>query len=192
MQLNRRPALFLDRDGVINVDRGYVYRQDQFEFIDGIFELCCCAKELGYLIIVITNQAGIGRGLYSARDFEELTDWMCGIFKRRGAAIDRVYFCPFHPVHGIGSYKIDSPFRKPRPGMILQAAEEFNIDLERSVLVGDKASDIDAGIAAGVTRNLLYVPGFLATQDERIHLGMSLIKSLKEGVNTLHQQVLSS
>lgn len=153
-----RPALFVDRDGVINVDHGYVFRREEFEFVDGIFELCSGAKELGYLIIVITNQAGIGRGLYTERDFEELTAWMCEVFSQRGAAIDKVYFCPFHPEHGIGRYKVDSPFRKPRPGMILQAAEEFKIDLQRSVLVGDKASDIVAGIASYIGCNLLYRP----------------------------------
>jgi D-glycero-D-manno-heptose 1,7-bisphosphate phosphatase len=151
-------ALFLDRDGVINVDHGHVFTQDQFEFVDGIIDVCRCATDLGYVIFVVTNQAGIGRGYYSEREFLELTEWMCGVFRDHGAPIRKVYYCPFHPEHGVGIYKADSTCRKPGPGMILQAATEFNIDLKRSVLVGDKESDIQAGIAAGVGCNLLYVP----------------------------------
>ena len=162
--MNLRPALFLDRDGVINVDHAYVCTQDQFQFIEGIFELCRRAKELGYLIFVITNQAGIARGYYTERDFLDLTEWMCGIFAVQGAAIDKVYFCPFHPEFGIGRYKVDSPFRKPGPGMILQAAQEFDVDLKNSVLVGDKESDIEAGLAAGVGCNLLYQPAPMAKE----------------------------
>lgn len=158
MPLSFRPALFLDRDGVINVDYAYVSKQEDFEFIDGIFELCQLAKQLGYLIFVVTNQAGIGRGYYTEEDFWNLTDWMCSVFKFHGAVIDKVYFCPFHPVHGVGKYKVDSSCRKPKPGMILQAAKEFCVDLQRSVLVGDKATDIQAGLAAGVGCNLLYSP----------------------------------
>lgn len=150
------PALFLDRDGVINLDRGYVYKQEDFEFIEGIFGLCRTAKQLGYLVFVVTNQAGIGRGYYTEQDFLKLTDWMCGVFREKSVVIDNVYFCPYHPEHGIGQYKVDSPYRKPGPGMILQAAEEFNADLARSVLVGDKETDIQAGIAAGVGCNLLF------------------------------------
>lgn len=144
-----RPALFLDRDGVINVDRGYVYKQEDFEFIDGIFERCRLAQHLGYLIFVITNQSGIGRGYYTEQDFLILNDWMCGVFKEHGVNIEKVYYCPSRPEEY-------SPDRKPMPGMILRAAEEFGIDLPKSVLVGDKETDIQAGIAAGVGVNLLY------------------------------------
>ena len=151
-----RPALFLDRDGVINIDHAYVYKKENFELIDGIFELCKRAIKLGYQIFVITNQAGIGRGYYSEQDFLDLTYWMCEVFKSHGVLIDKVYFCPFHPEHGVGKYKQDSFYRKPNPGMILQAAKEFNVDLERSFLVGDKESDIQAGVAAGIGNNILF------------------------------------
>lgn len=159
MSESGKPALFLDRDGVINVDHAYVYRKEDFQFIEGIFELCRHAKQRGYLLVVITNQAGIGRGYYTEQDFHVLTGWMCDIFRENGADIDKVYFCPFHPVHGIGKYKVDSILRKPNPGMILQAERELNVDLGRSVLVGDKDSDIEAGIKAGVGRNLLFRRG---------------------------------
>lgn len=151
-----RSALFLDRDGVINIDHAYVSKKEDFEFVDGIFELCSNAKQLGFLICVVTNQAGIGRGYYTEKDFLELTDWMCGVFRKEGSEIDKVYFCPTHPEYGIGEYKTDSVFRKPGSGMISQAVQEFGIDLEKSILVGDKETDIQAGIAAGVRCNLLY------------------------------------
>src|SRR4029079_2746485 len=97
-----RKALFLDRDGVINIDRGYVCAQDDFEFVDGIFDVCRHATSLGYLIIVVTNQAGIGRGYYSEEDFTQLPEWMCRAFGEQGAPIAKVYFCPFHPEFGVG------------------------------------------------------------------------------------------
>jgi D-glycero-D-manno-heptose 1,7-bisphosphate phosphatase len=152
----KHQALFLDRDGVINSDKGYVYRPDQFEFIEGIFDLCSKAMELNYLIIIITNQAGVGRGYYTEQQFHNLTRWMCQEFRAQDVYIDQVYFCPYHATHGIGEYKRESIFRKPGPGMILQAAKEFDVNLEKSVLVGDKETDILAGIAAGVGCNLLY------------------------------------
>lgn len=150
-------ALFLDRDGVINKDKAYVYRQSDFEFIPGIFDLCRNATEKGYLLFVVTNQAGIGRGYYTEHDFDRLTQWMCGMFAREGAAIANVYYCPTHPIHGLGSYKRESAFRKPNPGMILQASREFSLNLSASLLVGDKESDMQAGMAAGVGTNLLFL-----------------------------------
>jgi len=152
----KRRALFLDRDGVINVDHGYVYQPEQFEFIEGIFELCQYAVQREYLIFVVTNQAGIGRGYYTEQKFHELTRWMCEEFSKRNINIKHVYFCPYHEEYGVGEYKKHSIDRKPEPGMILQAAKEFDIDLANSVLVGDKETDIQAGIAAGIDCNLLY------------------------------------
>ena len=150
-------ALFLDRDGVINHDVGYAHRWEEFKFVDGIFDLCRFAKQQGYLLVVVTNQAGIGRGFYTEADFHALTEKMCERFQCEGAPIDRVYFSPFHPEHGLGRYKLDSPCRKPNPGMILRAAGELAISLEESILVGDKESDILAGRSAGVGCNLLFL-----------------------------------
>lgn len=184
MPLSRHPALFLDRDGVINVDRAYVSRQEDFQFVDGIFELCRFARQLGYLIFVVTNQAGIGRGYYTEQDFLRLSDWMCGVFNAQGIVIDRVYFCPSHPEHGVGEHKVDSPYRKPGPGMILQAAEEFDVDLTRSVLVGDKETDIRAGITAGVGVNVLYCP--LGVERPVDSDANAVFDSLVEIVTVLH------
>lgn len=153
-----RPALFLDRDGVINVDHAYVHQKENFEFIDGIFDLCQKAEQAGYLIIVITNQAGIGRGYYSEKDFDVLTEWMTSEFEKNNVTINAVYHCPYHPEKGIDDYKKDAPCRKPNPGMILKAKAQFDIDLESSLLVGDKNSDIQAGLNAGIGKNILFTP----------------------------------
>jgi D-glycero-D-manno-heptose 1,7-bisphosphate phosphatase len=143
-------ALFLDRDGVINIDSGYLHRREDFIFQEGIFDLCRAAQDLGYLLIVVTNQAGIARGYYTESDFLELTRWMTDEFSSRNVHFSRVYYCPYHPVHGIGPYKKDSPDRKPGPGMLLRAQAEFNVNLAHSVFIGDQASDIHAAKAAGV------------------------------------------
>lgn len=153
----RTAALFLDRDGVINVDHGYVHRTQDFEFLPGIFELARTARTLGLRIVVVTNQAGIGRGLYEECDFERLTAWMRERFAEAGAPIDAVYHCPTHPTAGIGPYRAESPRRKPNPGMILEARDELGLDLAASILLGDKPSDVQAGLAAGVGLNLLLV-----------------------------------
>jgi D-glycero-D-manno-heptose 1,7-bisphosphate phosphatase len=147
-------ALFLDRDGVINVDSNYVWRIEDFEFLPGIFELCRAAQTVGFLPVVVTNQAGIGRGYYTEQDFQTLTEWMLAEFSAHGIGISRVYHCPYHPTEGIGEYRRDSPDRKPNPGMILKAKDHLGLDLSQSVLVGDKDSDIDAGRAAGVGYNI--------------------------------------
>ena len=149
-------AVFLDRDGVINVNHGYVHHADNFEFTDGIFEVTRAAHTCGYKLIVITNQSGIGRGYYPERQFHELTAWMCNEFLNAGAPIEKVYFSPFHPTAGLGAYKKDDVSRKPRPGMIHQAQREINLNLGSSILIGDKVSDIQAGIVAGVGLNILF------------------------------------
>jgi D-glycero-D-manno-heptose 1,7-bisphosphate phosphatase len=151
-------ALILDRDGVVNIDKDYVYRIEDFEFIDGIFDLCRRAVDQGYLVIVITNQSGIGRGYYSEADFHRLNDWMKAQFAGAGVGISQVYFCPYHPVHGIGPYKVDSYDRKPNPGMILKAAQDFGLDLSNCILVGDKESDMKAASTAGVGHKVLFRP----------------------------------
>lgn len=165
-----RKAVFLDRDGIINVDGHYVHKIEDFQFVDGIFNFCRTAKEKGYLLIIFTNQSGIARGYYSEEDFLNLTDWMCQQFQDEGAPIDRVYYCPFHPEKGIGKYKTESYDRKPNPGMIFKARDEFDIDLSASIVLGDKDSDTDAGRNAGVG-TLLQLPGeygYNARQDVHV------------------------
>jgi D-glycero-D-manno-heptose 1,7-bisphosphate phosphatase len=153
----KNKALFLDRDGVINVDHGYVHRAEDFDFLEGIFDLTRVAVTKGYLIFVITNQAGIGRGFYSINDFNLLTNWMCKRFDTEGVTISEVYYSPYHPIHGKGKFKQDHVSRKPNSGMIYQAAEKFNVDLQQSILIGDKLTDIQAGVNAGIGTNILYL-----------------------------------
>lgn len=150
----RMPALFLDRDGIVNVDHGYVYRIEDFEFVPGIFEVCRAARARGLALVVITNQSGIARGYFSAADYQRLTTWMQARFEAAAAPLAGVYHCPHHP--GVsGALGIDCDCRKPAPGLLLRALEELQLDAARSVLVGDKARDIEAGRRAGVARNWL-------------------------------------
>ncbi len=158
MTTRRHRALFLDRDGVINVEKNYVHRIEDFEFVDGIFDLCRQARELGFKLVVITNQAGIGRGYYTEADFQRLTRWMLEQFSGKGIRIEKVYHCPYHPTAGIGKYRKDSFDRKPNPGMILKAAEELELDLGHSVLVGDKKSDVEASHKAGIGHTVWLKP----------------------------------
>ena len=155
-----KSALFLDRDGVINIDYGYVHTKDKFVFNDGIFKLVNKANSHGYLVIVVTNQAGIAKGLYSENDFNFLTKWMSEQFLLKNGKIEKTYFCPFHVNAVIDRYKKDSFDRKPSPGMIYKACKEFNIDPTKSLLVGDKMSDIEAGIAANIGKSIYYGTNF--------------------------------
>jgi len=177
----KRPALFLDRDGVINEYKPYVHRAEDFQFIDGIFDLVAAAQLAGYLTVVVTNQAGIGRGLYTEEDFWSVTDWMIAQFAEHGCRIDGVYFCPTHPEHGVGRYRVESEYRKPRPGMLLQAAAELKISLPSSIMVGDKLSDMQAGIAAGVGANLFFGPSPCADTDEYL-----AVDTLRDVIGHLH------
>jgi D-glycero-D-manno-heptose 1,7-bisphosphate phosphatase len=154
-QAGRRPAAFLDRDGVINVDRGYVYRREDFEFVPGVLEGARRLAELDFALVVVTNQSGIGRGRYGERDFQALTGWMKDQFAAAGAPLAGVYYCPHHPTEADGAYRIDCACRKPAPGMLLRAADELALDLATSVLFGDRASDLMAAEAAGVPRRIL-------------------------------------
>jgi len=154
-----RPAVFLDRDGVINREADYVHKVDEFHFIDGVFDACREMSKAGYRLIIVTNQAGIARGYYTEDDFHHLTEWMLDEFRKHGIEIDDVYYCPHHPIHGVGNYRRDCDCRKPAPEMILRAVREHSLDLRRSILVGDKATDIEAGRAAGVARCVLVLSG---------------------------------
>ncbi len=146
----------MDRDGVINYNYGYVCDKDNFDFIEGIFELCRSAMSLGYELIIITNQAGIGRGYYTEDIFKQLTKWMCERFENEGVTITDVFFCPYHPDKGVGKYRIDSYDRKPNPGMLLKASEKHHLSLADSIMLGDKQSDIKAARSAGVGVTCLY------------------------------------
>lgn len=155
----KRKALFLDRDGVVNVDYGYVHAPEECVFVDGIFDLVRLANATDYQVVVVTNQAGIGRGYFSEAQFLAFMDWMREAFIGQGARIDRVYFCPHHAEAGVGAYKQACSCRKPQPGMLIAAQRELDLDLASSIIVGDKLSDLEAGARAGVGRRFLFTPG---------------------------------
>lgn len=139
-------ALFLDRDGTINIDYGYVFQPEKFEFINGIFELCRKAQEKGYLIIVITNQSGIARGYFSEQDFAKLNSYMIAEFAKHGIKITDVFYCP----------ELSGNDRKPNCGMFIKARDKYGIDMAQSVSVGDKERDLEAAQKAGCGKNFLF------------------------------------
>lgn len=146
-------AVFFDRDGVVNIDDEYIYKIKDFVYVEGFLELFSHCKKMGFLLFVVTNQSGIGRGYYSLEDFLKLSDFMQDDLKKRvGFGFDKIYFCAHAPNENCSC-------RKPKSGMITQACREFNInklDLENSFIIGDKASDVEAGINAGIKNTILY------------------------------------
>jgi D-glycero-D-manno-heptose 1,7-bisphosphate phosphatase len=156
-----RPALFLDRDGVINIDRGYVSRREDFEWIEGAAEAIRTFNEMEWWVFIVTNQSGIARGFYTEDDMQALHDWMTRELAFENAKIDRIYHCPFHDAGEIKRYRKDSFDRKPKPGMLLHAMADFPVDREASFLIGDKQTDLDAAKAANVS-SYLFTGGDLA------------------------------
>jgi D-glycero-D-manno-heptose 1,7-bisphosphate phosphatase len=145
-------AIFLDRDGVINEDKNYLCRKEDFEFIDGVFEACQYFQEVGYQLIVVTNQSGIARGYYQEEDFHQLTLWMLKQFDIQGVKILDVFFCPHVPESTCNC-------RKPKPGMLLDAKHKYNIDMKNSWMIGDKEADVGAANAAGIENTILVKTG---------------------------------
>ena len=156
----RRPAVFLDRDGVINVDRGYVSRRADFKWIPGAIEAIKALNDAGYHVFVATNQSGIARGLYTEREMQALHDYIARELAKKGARIDDWRHSPFHPEGTVIAFKRTSDWRKPRPGMILDLLQSWPVDRARSVLIGDKESDMQAARAAHV-RGLRFSGGDL-------------------------------
>ncbi len=170
----KRPALFLDRDGIINIDRGYVSRREDFEWIEGAAETIRDFNALGWWVFIVTNQSGIARGYYTEEDMQALHDWMLTELAERGAHIDQIYYCPYHAEGEIRRYRKDSFDRKPKPGMLLQAMADYPVVREQSFLIGDKPADIEAARAASV-RGYLFKGGNLA------QFAQSALADLKAG-----------
>ena len=181
-----KSALFLDRDGVINQDLGYVYKQQEFIFMDGIFELVRFANQNLMPVIIVTNQAGIGRGYYSVNDFEKITDWMKQQFLLQDAKIDAVYYCPDHPTEGIGEYRRDSFDRKPNPGMFLKAAVDHQINLTQSIMIGDKDTDMLAARRAGIEH--LFLIGNINSNNIDFEMsGITLFQAIEYVQKIIHK-----
>ncbi|SEL62981.1 D-alpha,beta-D-heptose 1,7-bisphosphate phosphatase [Colwellia chukchiensis] len=178
-------ALFLDRDGIINIDHGYVHKKEDFDFVDGIFELCLLAINKGYQIFVITNQAGIARGYYDQAAFERLTQWMISVFAEQNIMITKVYYCPHHPSKGVNEFVMKCECRKPAPGMLLKAEKEFSINLEHSVFIGDKISDMQAAKNAGVECRILLNSRYTEESADEELAGVCKINTLKQAISLL-------
>ena len=145
-------TIFLDRDGVINKEVGYLHIIEDFEFIDGVFDTCLYFQSLSYQIIIVTNQSGIERGYYNENDFHIVNNWMLEQFKDQGVDILDVFFCPHGP-------ESNCDCRKPKPGMFNQADKKYGINMEESWMIGDKEADITAANAAGIQNTILVKSG---------------------------------
>ena len=150
----RRPAAFLDRDGILNEDTGYVHRADQVRWVAGAHDAVRWLNDAGYLVFLVTNQAGIARGYYTEDHVNELHAWMCGELGKSGAHLDGIAYSPYHPEGTIERYRLDSDLRKPKPGMLRRFMAEWPIDLTQSFMVGDRTTDLEAAAAAGVPGHL--------------------------------------
>jgi D-glycero-D-manno-heptose 1,7-bisphosphate phosphatase len=171
-------TIFLDRDGVINKEVGYLYRIEDFIFIDGVFEACLSFKQLEYQIIIISNQSGIARGYFTLFDYEKLTKWMLNQFSKKNISILDVIFCPHGP-------KSKCSCRKPKPGMIVDAQNKYNIDLEKSWMIGDKETDIEAANLAGISNTILLRSGHIINEsDSKAKHIIDSIKQSKEVIKT--------
>lgn len=174
-------ALFLDRDGIINVDKGYLYKIEDIEFIDGIFDLCKMASDKDYQIVVITNQAGIARGLYSHEDVEILHKWIKNQFSHKNINISAIYYCPHHP-----DFSGVCDCRKPAPGMVNAAVKELGIDVAMSFMVGDKVSDVQSGKNAGVGHCVLVNSKYV---DEKPVEADVMVSSVREAYEYLRERM---
>jgi D-glycero-D-manno-heptose 1,7-bisphosphate phosphatase len=164
-----RPAAFIDRDGVINVERHHVHRIADFELLPGVVNGLRRLAAQGYALVVVTNQAGIAKGLYDEPAFQLLTAHMLGLLRAHGVVLDGVYHCPHHPHGSVLRYAVVCDCRKPAPGLLLRAAEDLRLELPRSVLVGDKTSDTAAGRAAGLRHTVLVRSGHALPDDAARH-----------------------
>ena len=162
----KRPAAFIDRDGVINRETGYVFQIDEFQMLPGAVDGLQRLQDAGYLLVLVTNQAGIARGFYTQKHFERLSEHLENLLRAEGISFAGIYHCPHHPDGAVERYRVVCNCRKPAPGMLLRAAEELELDLAASVIVGDKRSDIEAGRAAGVGCSIIVRSGHPLTAED--------------------------
>lgn len=143
-------AAFFDRDGVLNVDKSYLYKIEDLEWIDGAKEALAYLTKKGYTIFVVTNQSGIARGYYTVADMEKLHSFMAQEIEAAGGRIEKFYYCPHLPGGKVAEFAVECDCRKPKPGLILRAFEEYDIDKDKAFLIGDKPRDVESAEAAGI------------------------------------------
>ena len=171
-------TIFLDRDGVVNKEVRYLYKLSDFEFIDGIFDACLYFQKLGYKIVIVTNQSGIARGYYNENDYMKLTEWMLGQFNDNGINILDTFYCPHDPEE-------NCECRKPKPGMLIEAKDKYNIGMKDSWMIGDKETDIEAANLAGINNTILVRSGHLVDESKsNSKFTIDSIKQSKEVIKT--------
>lgn len=178
-----RRAVFLDRDGTLNVEKDYLYRIDDFEFVAGAEEAVRLFNEAGFMVVVVTNQSGVARGYYTEEDVETLHRHIGSQLERFGARVDAWLYCPHHP-EGRGSYALPCNCRKPLPGMLIEAARRFEIDLDDSIMIGDKVADISAGVAAGC-RTVLVRTGYGSEEEQMVSAATPVYDDLLSAARSL-------
>lgn len=174
--------MFLDRDGVLNEEVGYICRSEQLKSIPGAAMAVKRLNETGLIVVVVSNQSAIGRGVCSEREIQQVNSALFEQLMSEGARISRFYYCPHHPTEGKGEYRQTCEFRKPRPGMLHQAASELNLDLGNSIMIGDRLSDIEAGRSAGC-KTVLIETGAPSEVHERQNGPEFIAPSLVEAVD---------
>ena len=171
-------TIFLDRDGVINKEVGYLFRISDFEFIEGVFDACLYFQQLDYKIIIISNQSGIARGYYTKSDYQKITEWMLNQFNIKGISILDILYCPHGPESSCNC-------RKPKPGMLIEAKDKYNIDMKDSWMIGDKETDIEAANLAGINNTILVRSGHLVDKsNSKSKFTIDSIKQSNEVIKT--------
>jgi D,D-heptose 1,7-bisphosphate phosphatase len=174
-----KKTIFLDRDGTINIEKEYLYKIEDFEFEAGVLDALKIFKELKYQVLVVTNQSGIARGYYDEISLKKLNDYMMEIIEKNGGKVEHCYYCPHHSEKGIGSYKVQCTCRKPLPGLLLNGIEDYNVNISKSFMIGDKISDIGAGINAGIQPILVRTGYGIKTISEN-HIEIPIYENLLE------------
>ncbi|AAK80993.1 D-glycero-D-manno-heptose 1,7-bisphosphate phosphatase [Clostridium acetobutylicum] len=170
-------AVFLDRDGTINVEKNYLYKIEDFEFTEGAVEAIKLLNQNEYKVIVISNQAGVARGYYTEEAVDKLHEYIQKQLKKYDAHIDAFYYCPHHPIHGVGKYKLQCKCRKPEDGLYKRAIKDFNIDVEKSYAVGDKLSDLIPAVDNNI-KSFLVMTGYGKEEVKNIKTDMRITKNL--------------
>lgn len=176
-------AVFLDRDGTINIEKEYLYLAEDFEFVPGAQEAIRLLNQAGVMVVVVTNQSGVARGYYTEGDVEKLHRHIADELKKSGAHVDAWLYCPHHP-SGRGSYSLPCNCRKPLPGMLLEAARRYDIDLENSAMIGDKLADVEAGMAAGC-QTILVRTGYGISEEQFVSSQTKVSNDLLSAVKSL-------